>query len=138
MQGAVFFFLATVLANYGIVTMPVILSEYGASLPAFARSRYVEKVMLSGGMDPLLFDADDTVIEHDLYPKVQDIDIKDYLVDKTRFETREQFKANKELEAHNYLTRGWVQPPRLKILPNGDVVNIGKVSKRCLLSNYAV
>ncbi|KAG0413099.1 hypothetical protein HPB47_009752 [Ixodes persulcatus] len=95
--------------------MAVVLSEYGASLPAFARLRYVKKVMLSGGMDPLLFVADDTVIEHDLYPKVQDVDIKDYLVGNTRFETREQFKAHKALEAHNYLTSEWVQPPRLKL-----------------------
>ncbi|KAG0440205.1 hypothetical protein HPB47_016374 [Ixodes persulcatus] len=113
--------------------MAVVLSEYGASLRAFARSRYVEKVRLSGGTDPLLFDDDDTVMEHDLYSKVQDIDIKDYLVGKTSFITREQFKAHKALEAHNYVTSRWVQPPRLKVLPNGDVVVIGKadILKEC-------
>ncbi|KAG0438730.1 hypothetical protein HPB47_016906 [Ixodes persulcatus] len=113
--------------------MAVVLSEYGASLRAFARSRYVEKVRLSGGTDPLLFDDDDTVMEHDLYSKVQDIDIKDYLVGKTSVITREQFKAHKALEAHNYLTSRWVQPPRLKVLPNGDVVVIGKadILKEC-------
>ncbi|KAG0444735.1 hypothetical protein HPB47_013443, partial [Ixodes persulcatus] len=38
--------------------------------------------------------------------EVQETDIKDYLVGKTSFITREQFEAHKALDAHNYLTSG--------------------------------
>ncbi|KAG0444021.1 hypothetical protein HPB47_014272 [Ixodes persulcatus] len=113
--------------------MALELSEYGKSLPACVQSRYAEKVMLCGGRDPLLFTLDETSTDHDLYPKVQDVDIKDYLVGKTNFITREQFKAHKALEAHNFLTSGWVQAPRLKVLPCRNVVVIGKVGTTCLL-----
>lgn len=103
------------------------LSEYARKLPASVRSRYEEKVLMCGGKDPLSLSVDETVADTSAYPKVEECDVKDYLVGKTSFITREQFKAHKSLESHNYLTSGWVQEPRLKVLENSDVVVIGKV-----------
>ncbi|XP_077492150.1 uncharacterized protein LOC144103258 [Amblyomma americanum] len=55
------------------------------------------------------------------------MDIKNYLVHETSFITREQLKSYNALEAHNYLTSGWVQEPRLKVLADSRVVIIGRV-----------
>ena len=41
-------------------------------------------------------------------PSVEQVDIRDYLVHRTSY-TRERFKAEKALGAHNQLTSGWVK-----------------------------
>ncbi|CAN7976320.1 unnamed protein product [Ixodes persulcatus] len=61
------------------------------------------------------------------------MDIKDYLVHSTNFITRDQMKAYKALDAHNYLTSGWVAPPKLKVLPDGMIVVVGKARSRVTL-----
>lgn len=105
----------------------MLLSKYAQKLLASARSRYEEKVLMCGSEDPLSLSVDETVTDTSAYPKVEECYVKDYLVGKASFITREQFKAHKSLESHNYLTSGWVQEPRLKVLPNNDVVVISKV-----------
>ena len=105
----------------------VTLSEYAQKLPASVRSRHEHKVAMCGGKDPLLLTGDETVADMSAYPKVEDVDVKDYLVGKTSFISREQFKAHKFLESHNYLTSGWLQEPRLKLLASEEVVVVGKV-----------
>ncbi|KAG0444923.1 hypothetical protein HPB47_013221, partial [Ixodes persulcatus] len=106
--------------------MALELSKYGKSLPACVQSQYTEKVMLCGDRDTLLFTLHETATDHDLYPKVQDVDVKDYVFGKMSFITRVQFKAHKALEAHDFLTSGWVQAPRLGALSCRNVVVIGK------------
>ncbi|KAG0436235.1 hypothetical protein HPB47_018063 [Ixodes persulcatus] len=55
--------------------------EYAQKLPASVRSRYEEKVLMCGGKDPLSLSDDETVTDTSAYPKVEECDVKDYLVD---------------------------------------------------------
>ncbi|KAH9365561.1 hypothetical protein HPB48_008922 [Haemaphysalis longicornis] len=92
-------------------------SSYGQSLDKEDRQRYEAKVVECGGVHPLLFTDDEisliSVSGH-LVPKVEESDIKDYLVHATGYLTHEEFKAVKSLESHNYLTSGFVQEPKLR------------------------
>lgn len=103
------------------------LSKYGADLSGPEKARYVVKVRRCDGVDPLDLTQDELVLNANLFPRVQFTDIKDYLVHSTSFLTRDQLKAYKSLEAHNYLTSGWVQEPLVKVLPDGNIVVVGKV-----------
>ncbi|KAM7307590.1 uncharacterized protein ISCGN_011226 [Ixodes scapularis] len=85
---------------------------------------------MCGSVNSLLLDDGDTLVDVNLYPRVETTDIKDYLVNGTSFYSTEQFKASKSLEAHNYLTSGWVSQPRLKVLPDKNVVCVAKVLLR--------
>ncbi|KAH9379013.1 hypothetical protein HPB48_022287 [Haemaphysalis longicornis] len=64
------------------------LSEYARKLPASVRSRYEEKVLMCEGKDPLSLSVDETVTDTSAYLKVEECDVKDYLVGKTSFITR--------------------------------------------------
>ncbi|KAH7960023.1 hypothetical protein HPB49_016264 [Dermacentor silvarum] len=90
------------------------LSTYAKNLEAGVKVRYVEKVELCGGVDPLMLTGKEASVDLALVPKVELSDIKDYLVHATSFITNEQLKARKSLESHNYLTSGFVQEPRLR------------------------
>ena len=57
-----------------------------------------------------------------LWPLVDILDVNDYLVNTTDFITKKQMKAYKSLDAHNYLTSGFVQKPLMKISSNNLVV----------------
>lgn len=83
------------------------LSAYARGLKEPEKSRYEEKVRLCGFVDPLDLNEAEVKCDVNLLPRVDFTDInEDYLVYATSFLTREQLKA---LEAHNYLTSGWVQ-----------------------------
>lgn len=116
----------------------LILGAYAASLTGRVRARYEQKVAMCGSVDPLLLDDGDTLVDVNLYPRVETTDIKDYLVNGTSFYSREQFKASKSLEAHNYLTSGWVSQPRLKVLPDKNVVCVAKVSESVTAMHFWV
>ncbi|CAN7999705.1 unnamed protein product, partial [Ixodes pacificus] len=103
------------------------LSKYGADLSGPEKARYLVKVRRCDGVDPLDLTQEELVLNASLFPRVQFTDIKDYLVNSTSFLTRDQLKAYKSLEAHNYLTSGWVQEPLVKVLPDGNIVVVGKV-----------
>ncbi|KAH7947549.1 hypothetical protein HPB52_013148 [Rhipicephalus sanguineus] len=90
------------------------LSSYAQNLNASAKERYIKKVELCGGVDPLSLTSNETAFDLALVPKVELSDIKDYLVHATSFITHEQLKAKKSLESHNYLTSGFVQEPQLR------------------------
>ncbi|KAH7959762.1 hypothetical protein HPB49_013685 [Dermacentor silvarum] len=90
------------------------LSTYAQNLESGAKVRYVEKVELCGGVDPLMLTGKEASFDLALVPKVELSDIKDYLVHATSFITHEQLKARKSLESHNYLTSGFVQEPQLR------------------------
>nr|XP_054923052.1 uncharacterized protein LOC126524139 [Dermacentor andersoni] len=102
------------------------LSDYAKSLPDPERSRYIIKIAKCGGDDPLALSDDHFTNDVAFYPSVDRADIRDYLVHGTSFVTRDQLKSYKSLEAHNYVTSGLVEPPRVKVR-EGNVVVVGKV-----------
>ncbi|XP_075553440.1 uncharacterized protein LOC142586061 [Dermacentor variabilis] len=102
------------------------LSDYAKSLPDPERSRYIIKIAKCGGDDPLALSDDHFMNDVGFYPSVDRADIRDYLVHGTSFMTREQLKSYKSLEAHNYVTSGLVEPPRVKVR-DGNGVAVGKV-----------
>ncbi|KAG0417004.1 hypothetical protein HPB47_005960 [Ixodes persulcatus] len=103
------------------------MSAYAQSLRGPEALRYAEKVGRCEDVDPLALAEDELSSDADLWPKVDFADVRDYLVNGTSFATREQFKAVKSMEAHNFLTSGWVQQPRSKVLGDRNVVIVGKV-----------
>uniref|UniRef100_A0A224Z122 Protein containing YqaJ domain n=1 Tax=Rhipicephalus zambeziensis TaxID=60191 RepID=A0A224Z122_9ACAR len=103
------------------------LSAYAQSLDEAAKRRYLDKLELCGGVDPLLLGTDELCFDVDLVPRVEISDIKDYLVHATSYITHEQMKAKKSLEAH--LTSGFVQEPLFK-----KVIVRGKVNHSQALS----
>ena len=83
------------------------LSSYAEGLPQEAKVRYLNKLSVINGKDPLVDgalgeDVDDT-------PPVDACDLVSYLVLQTSFVTAKQFKARKGLEAYNRFVCGWVK-----------------------------
>lgn len=114
------------------------MSAYAQSLRGPEALRYAEKVGRCEDVDPLALADDELSSDTDLWPRVDFADVRDYLVNGTSFATREQFKAIKSMEAHNFLTSGWVQQPRSKVLGDRNVVIVGKVSEKntCLTCGF--
>lgn len=114
------------------------LSSYGQNLDQEARQHYEEKIVECGGVDPLLLtDAETSSIslcKIDLVPRVDESDIKDYLVRATGYLTNEKFKAVESLESHNYLTSGFVQEPKLRQVGDDLVIVVSKVNDSQALS----
>ncbi|KAH7968999.1 hypothetical protein HPB52_013581 [Rhipicephalus sanguineus] len=106
-------------------------SAYVQNLDETAKLRYLDKLKLCGGVDLLLLRTDELRFDVDLVPRVEISDIKDYLVHATSYITHEEMKGKKSLEAHNYLTSGFVQEPLFKV---DDVVIVPGKSRR----NYIV
>lgn len=79
--------------------------------------------------DPLAQPNDHFTNDVRFYPSLDFADIRDYLVHGTSFVTQEQLKSYKSLEAHNYITSGLVEPPRVKVR-DVNVIVIGKVGCR--------
>ena len=95
------------------------LSSYPDNLLPEAKTRYLAKISILNGMDPLsdgLFGE-----EADDIPPVDVCDLVSYLVLQTSFMTAKQFKACKGLEAYNQFVCGWVKE-----------INIHKVAGRYL------
>ena len=83
------------------------LSLYAENLPPEAKARYLAKISIIDGIDPL----SDGVFgeEVDVTPPVDACDLVSYLVLQTSFVTAKQFKARKGLEAYNQFVCGWVK-----------------------------
>ncbi|KAH7958069.1 hypothetical protein HPB51_027947 [Rhipicephalus microplus] len=68
------------------------------------------------------------------YSRIELTDIKDYLVGGTSFATTDKLKAYKSMDAHNYVTSGWVQQHRVKNLGYGRCVVVGYMTgSSCLV-----
>ncbi|KAH7965011.1 hypothetical protein HPB49_002776 [Dermacentor silvarum] len=103
-----------------------LLSAHAHGLNEPARSRYENKVRLRDCVDPLELE-DGLRREVGLLPRVDLAEIKDdYLVHATSFVTREELKAYKSMEGHNYLTSRWLQQLCVKVRADSMVV-VGKV-----------
>ncbi|KAH9383376.1 hypothetical protein HPB48_024595 [Haemaphysalis longicornis] len=103
------------------------LSEYAQCLSGVDRDRYFTKVRRCGGVDPLALRDDELTDDVWKFPSVDRADISDYLIHSTSFITREQLKSYKSLESHNYLTSGFVHPPKVKVIGDSNVVVVTKV-----------
>ncbi|KAH7943338.1 hypothetical protein HPB52_006959 [Rhipicephalus sanguineus] len=110
----------------------MLLSDYAKSLSDPERRRYHIKVAKCGSDDPFALSDDQFTNDVGCYPSVDRADINDYLVHGTSFVTREQLKSYKSLEAHNYVTSGLVEPPRVKTLCDGNIVVVSKVFEEAL------
>lgn len=73
------------------------LSAYARKLREHKRSRFIAKVRQCERVDPLDFQENEVRRDNKLLPRVDLADIKDY-----HFTTREQLKAHKAMERHNY------------------------------------
>lgn len=56
------------------------------------------------------------------------MDIHAYMFAQESYISRKQLKANKSLEAYNFVMSGWVKNPRLKPLPQDEVLVITDVN----------
>ena len=81
--------------------------SYVDTLDSTSRRRYDEKIKDIENIDP--FEHPTWSTDENLLPKIEQEDIYDYLRNRVSFYTREQFKAEKQLGAHNQLTSGWVK-----------------------------
>ena len=77
--------------------------SYKESLDAASRQRYNVKLALIGGVDPYENNMWSTDVAH--LPTIEQEDI----YHKISLYTRQQFKASKQLGAHNQLTSDWVK-----------------------------
>lgn len=119
---------------YGVLflvlfAMSLRLSAYASTLDGPAKIGYIDKVRRCNGADPLALTSNELNFELAGVPRVERVDINDYLVHGTKFITRAQLKAYKELEAYNFLVSEWVEVPKLRVLPDGMVVVVGKVNQ---------
>ena len=82
------------------------MSQHADSLATDAKRRYIQKISLLDGYDPLLgVPARATGVA----PPVNASDLVSYLILETSFITAKQFKARKGLEAYNQFVCGWVK-----------------------------
>ena len=80
------------------------LSSYAENLPPEAKTRYLAKIFIIDGIDPL----SDGVFgeEVDVTPLVDACDLVSYLVLQTNFVTTKQFKARKVLHTTSLFVAG--------------------------------
>ena len=83
------------------------LSSYVEGLPMETKARYLDKIAVIDGKDPLV----DGLLGENVNdtPPVDACDLVSYLVLQTSFITSKQFKARKGLEAYNQFVCGWVK-----------------------------
>jgi len=107
--------------------MPPFNVHYSKTLAGFDAKSYQDKIQLCGGLDPYESDPKDYSENPKQLPEVVREDLINYLVLGTEKYTLKEMKCHKALEAHNYVTSGWVHYVRAKKLDNGRILVIGKV-----------
>ncbi|XP_037508471.2 uncharacterized protein LOC119384903 [Rhipicephalus sanguineus] len=100
---------------------------YETTLSPKDRERYNEKIQLCG-VDPFKMQAADCIADVNLWPRVDASDICEFLVLRTSFVTRQQLKARKALDGHNFVTSGWVREPRVKQVAADSVIVMTQVT----------
>jgi len=110
------------------VTMAPFHANYERTLAGHDAELYEEKIDFCGGVDPYETDMSEFSENKDHFPDVVREDlIKHLCLGVKKLCTLEQLKCHKALQAHNYVTSGFVHFVRAKRLNNGRVVMIGKV-----------
>ena len=84
-----------------------VLEKYIDTLDSVSRRRYESKLCAVNNVDH--YENSEWSENVARLPPVEQVDISDYLVHRTSYYTREKFKAEKALGAHNQLTSGWVK-----------------------------
>lgn len=101
------------------------LSCYAENLPQEAKRRYLDKIAVIDGIDPMcsgIFGE-----PSDKTPPVDACDLLSHLVVQTSFVTAKQFKARKGLDAYNQFICGWVKEVNTRKIAEKYVVS-GRVS----------
>lgn len=112
-----------------VYSKPAFHEAYYAELIGPAHVRYQEKVKLCDDVDPYsLRPGADTTMNVSAFPEFPHGDIVNYLVFSASFATLEEMKAYKSLEAHNYVTSGWVKALSAKRLLREKVLILGEVN----------
>lgn len=101
-------------------------TDYAATLCVKDQVRYSSKVALCG-VDPFELRESDCVRDINLWPRIDAADINEFLVLRTSFLTRQQLKARKGLDGHNFVTSGWVREPSVKEVSSDSVILKTKV-----------
>ena len=105
------------------------LSSYAEGLTGQAKTRYEEKLRLTGFIDPFLLPTTQgrsLLINSVNLPPVEASDIVAYLV-LTSFLTTKQSKVHKSLEAYNQFLNCWVKDVRARSM-GGKIIVTGRVS----------
>ena len=102
-----------------IVDSNLILSAYANSLECSIKKRYVEKISVIG-MDPLLVPLHKYTPE--CLPPVEACDFLSYLVLKTSFYIKDQFKNFRSLLAYNQMVSGFITSVLGQIIQDKFVV----------------
>ncbi|KAH8027359.1 hypothetical protein HPB51_004711 [Rhipicephalus microplus] len=79
-------------------------------------------------INPFDFSSDEAVCDVKCHSCIELTDFEDHLVGGTSFATREELKAYKLMDAHNYVTSGRVQQHQVRDLGYGHRVVVGKVT----------
>lgn len=88
---------------------------YVDTLSSGDKLRYASKSTACGG-DPYAMNRSDFSEDESLWPRIGLVEINEYLVLSTSYLTKKQMKAHRSLEAHNYVTSGWVKKPATKLV----------------------
>lgn len=103
-------------------------SEYCASLDADVKRRYEDKLVVIDNVDPFMFSVGDLSLDLNLLPKVEMMDLVNYLILTHSFYTGQQLKAYKSLQAYKYYESGFVQEVLAKKINSNAFVVVGKVT----------
>ena len=98
-----------------------ILSSYAENLAHEARCRYLDKLAVIEGIDPMrdIMFGEPT----DKTLSVDACDLLSYLVIQTSFVTAKQFKARKGLEAYNQFVCRWIKDVSIRKIAEKYVVS---------------
>ena len=102
------------------------LSSYADGLSVEAKSRYLDKIAVIGGIDPFR----SSIFGEHRYdsPSVDACALLSYLVLQTSYITAEQFRAWKGLELYNQFVCGW-EKEVITCKIAGKFIAIGRVSR---------
>jgi len=106
--------------------MSLPLSSYVEKLEQESKARYLEKIALINGVDPILGNITEGEL-FDGYPPLEDCDLVSYLVLQTSFITMSQYKARKGLDAYNQFVSGWIKEVKIRKIVD-KYLTCGRVS----------
>ena len=108
------------------------IADCAKELEPLVKQHYLEKISAIG-IDPVLIEGKH--FEADCLPPVESTDLLFYLVLETSFNTQQQFKAFRSLEAYNQMLSGFIASVQGHIIANRFVV-LAKVRHSQLFDPY--
>ena len=95
------------------------LSEYATSLESHIKQRYLQKIEKIG-VDPVNIPDDE--LDPECLPPIEQSDLFSFLVLETSYQTNDQFKNYKSLEAYNQVVSGFAASVKGKLVSEQHVV----------------